>query len=71
MGTRTSLGMWMMENENFQFVCDDIEFTQKDVRRLTDDKGCASRISAAHLLGLFWTGKEPNNKSNEWEDQNE
>ena len=36
MGTRTSLGMWMMENENFQFVCDDIEFTQKDVRRLTD-----------------------------------
>ena len=36
MGTRTSLGMWMMENGNFQFVCDDIEFTQKDVRRLTD-----------------------------------
>ena len=36
MSTRTSLDMWMMENKKFQFVCDGIEFTQKDIRRLTD-----------------------------------
>jgi len=36
MGTRTSLDMWMMEHEKFQYLCEDIEFTQKDIRRLTD-----------------------------------
>ena len=36
MGARTSLDMWMMENEKFQYLCEDIEFTQKDIRRLTD-----------------------------------
>ncbi len=36
MGSRKSLDMWMMENETFQFICGDIEFTQKDILRLTD-----------------------------------
>ena len=36
MTTRASLDMWMMENEKFQFVCGDMDFTQKDIRRLTD-----------------------------------
>lgn len=36
MATRASLDMWMMENEKFQFVCGDMDFTQKDIRRLTD-----------------------------------
>jgi hypothetical protein len=36
LGTQTSLDMWMMEAEKFQFLCDDMEFTQKDTLRLTD-----------------------------------
>jgi hypothetical protein len=36
LSSRASLDMWMMENETFQFICKDMDFTQKDVRRLTD-----------------------------------
>ena len=36
LGSRASLDMWMMESERFQYKCDGAEFTQQDVRRLTD-----------------------------------
>ena len=36
LSSRAPLDMWMMENETFQFICKDMDFTQKDVRRLTD-----------------------------------
>lgn len=36
MGSRHALDMWMMESEKFQFICNDIEFSQKDILRLTD-----------------------------------
>lgn len=36
MMTRKSLDMWMMESEAFQYLCDDLVFSQQDVRRLTD-----------------------------------
>lgn len=36
LGTRSSLDMWMMENEKFQFICTGMDFSQADIRRLTD-----------------------------------
>lgn len=33
---RTSLDMWMMDGDKFQFVCDKIDFSQGDIRRLID-----------------------------------
>ena len=34
--SKTSLDMWMMESEKFEYVCDNLAFSQQDVRRLTD-----------------------------------
>jgi hypothetical protein len=28
--------MWMMESEKYRFECDDIDFTQTDILRLSD-----------------------------------
>jgi len=36
MSSRSSLAMWMMESEKFEYGCDDLAFSQQDVRRLTD-----------------------------------
>lgn len=36
LGARVSLDMWMMESEKFRFECDEIDFSQNDVLRLTD-----------------------------------
>ncbi len=36
LAVQTSLDMWMMESEIFQYDCDEIDFTQQDTRRLTD-----------------------------------
>ena len=35
-GSPSSLDMWMMESEKYRFECEDIDFTQADILRLSD-----------------------------------